>query len=207
MRLPALHTRILLLICAIAASACDKVVIEISAPSLPVHQKDPKPDYPVQTGSIRAFFGDYYRTFSKNIEQIQQVDSFSNAYFYGSCHDNLNQINLIRRDSEFMLEMYIIGYPLDSLPASLPVPSEYGKFTEIQFHPPGSSGWGDPDYYTMSGFYGDNLFISDKSDDILTGTFSGTLISATGATIPVTDGEFRIKIFRKYVPCSSDTIK
>ena len=40
-----------------------------------------------------------------------------------------------------------------------------------------------------------------KTDDILTGTFEGILRSSTGGTIPVTEGEFKIKIFRKDMSC------
>jgi hypothetical protein len=207
MKLFLLPAKNIFLIIFVILCACDKVVIERSTPPLPVHQKDVKPGYPVQLGTIRAYFGDYYRTFSQTIEQVQPVDSFSNEYCYGYCHGELNQINLIRGDSEFVLEMYIIGYPLDSLPSNQPVPPEYGKYTEIQFHPPGSWGWGEPDFYSMAAFYGEKLFITDKTDDVLTGTFEGTLTSSTGATIPVTEGEFKIRIFRKYMPCGSDTIK
>jgi len=56
-------------------------------------------------------------------------------------------------------------------------------------------------------FYGESVFITDITDDILTGTFNGTLRSSTGATMPVSKGEFRIKIFRKYMPCGKDDVK
>jgi hypothetical protein len=97
--------------------------------------------------------------------------------------------------------MFINGYPLDSLPTSLPVPSEFGKSAEIQFYPFYNWNWGSADHYILNNFYGTSVLITDKTDDILTGTFQGTLISATGATMPVSDGEFKIKIFRKYMPC------
>lgn len=53
----------------------------------------------------------------------------------------------------------------------------------------------------MDDFYGKSVFITDKTDDILTGTFEGTLRSFTGAIMPVTEGEFKIKFFRKYMAC------
>jgi hypothetical protein len=186
--------------------ACDKVTVEITSPPLPVHQRDEKPQTPVPLGCIRGYFGDYYLTFRQHIEKVQPVDSFSNVYFYGSCDNTLNQINLIRCDSDFVLSMFIMGYPLDSLPASLPVPTEYGKYTEIQFHSFNSWNWGDPEYYSTNDFYGKSVFITDKTDDILTGTFAGTLRSSTGAIIPVTEGEFKIKIFRKYMACGLNNI-
>jgi hypothetical protein len=94
-----------------------------------------------------------------------------------------------------------MGYSLDSLPATLPVPSEYGKYTEIQFYPFQSYSWGSPGHYSSDDFYGKSVFITDKTDDILTGTFEGTLRSSKGEILPVTEGEFKIKIFRKYMPC------
>jgi hypothetical protein len=95
-----------------------------------------------------------------------------------------------------------MGYSLDSLPESLPVPSEFGKFSEIQFYPFQSSGWDSPDHFSLNDFYGKNVFITDKTDDILTGTSEGTLRSSKGDIMPVTEGEFKIKIFRKDMSCS-----
>ena len=182
--------------------ACDKIVITGPRPSLPVHHRNDKPRTPISTGTIRGYFGDYYLTFSQHIEKIQPIDSFSNCYFYGTCNgSSSNQINLIRCDSVFVLAIYIMGYPLDSLPETLPVPSEYGKYSEIQFYPFQSWNWSDPGHYLMSDFYGSSVFITDKTDDILTGTFKGTLRSATGDILPVTEGEFKLKIFRKDMSC------
>src|SRR5512135_3941989 len=95
----------------ILSGACDEVVVEVRLPQLPVHEKDKKPDYPVQLGTIRGYFGDYYKTFDQHIEEVQPIDSFSNVFFYGSCHNDLKQINLIRCDSSFVLAMYVMGYP------------------------------------------------------------------------------------------------
>jgi len=185
--------------------ACDKVNIEITYPPLPVHEKDEKPETPVPLGCIRGYFGDYYLTFTQHIEKVQPIDSFSNAYFYGSCNGStLNQINLIRCDSNYVFAMYIMGYSLDSLPATLPVPSEYGKYSEIQFYPFQSWNWGSPGHYSLDDFYGKSVFITDKTDDVLTGTFEGTLRSSTGDILPVTEGEFKIRIFRKFMPCGAD---
>jgi hypothetical protein len=181
--------------------SCDKVTVEISNPPLPVHQKDVKPLTPVPLGCIRGYFGDYYKTFTQHIENVQSVDSFSNCYFYGSCNDALKQINLIRYDSSFVFAMYIMGYSLDSLPSTFPVPAGNGKFVDINFYPFQSWNWDSPGYYFLAGNYGYNVSITDKTDDILTGTFDGTLISSKGEILPVSEGEFKIKIFRKYMPC------
>jgi hypothetical protein len=188
-------------------TACDYVVIEDISHPLPVHEKDKKPDTPVQLGCIRAYFGDYYKTFSQQIEKVQPVDSFSNCYFFGGCDSTLNQINLIRGDSEYILAIYIIGYPLNSIPTALPVKSEYGKYTEIQFYSFNSYSWGMSGHYSLAAFYGQSVLITDIKDDILTGTFQGTLRSSTGEVTPVTEGEFKIRIFRKYMSCGKDSVQ
>jgi hypothetical protein len=197
-----LFTRVLLMIVFILFYACDKITVIETRPPLPVHQRDGKPRTQVELGTIRAYFGDYYRVFTQHIEKVAPVDSFSNCFFYGSCNgSDLNQINLIRCDSIFVLAMYINGIPLDSLPDTLPVPSEYGKYTEIQLYPFQSSGWGSPGHYSLGDFYGKSVFITNRTDDILTGTFEGNLTSSNGDILPVTEGEFKLKIFRKYMRC------
>ena len=186
-------------------NACDKVTVEITNPPLPVHKKDKKPLTHVPLGCIRGYFGDYYKTFSQHIEQVQPIDSFSNCYFYGSCNDTpLNQINLIRCDANFVFAMYINGYSLDSLPATLTVSSGYGKNSDIEFYPYQSWTWDSPGHYFLAGFYGYSISITDKTDDILTGTFEGILTSSTGDILPVTEGEFKIKILRKRLSCGPD---
>lgn len=193
--------KILAVILFVALVACDKVTVEVTMPPLPVHQKDPKPLTPVPLGTIRAYFGDYYRTFNQQIEKVQPVDSFSNAYFYSNCNETSGNINLIRSDSLYVFAIYVSGYLLDSLPTALPVPEEYGKSFEMQFYPFQAWRFGDAGNYNLGNFYGKNFLITDKKDDILTGTFSGIMRSASGAELPVTDGEFKIKIFRKFMRC------
>jgi hypothetical protein len=197
-----LFIRVFLMIIFMLLYACDKIEVTGPRPPLPVHLRDEKPRTPVPLGCIRGYFGNHYRTFTQHIEKVQPIDSFSNCYFYGSCNGSTsNQINLIRCDSVFVLAMYINGYSLDSLPASLPVPSEYGKYSEVQFYPSQSWNWDSPGHYSLDDFYGKSVFITDKADDILIGTFEGTLRSSTGAIMPITEGEFKIKIFRKDMSC------
>jgi hypothetical protein len=177
-------------------NSCDKVVIEISPEPLAQHQKDKKPDSPVPLGTVRAFFGEYYRTFSEQIEKVKPIDSLSNVFYYGV--NDLNSIQILRSDSDFMLAIYLSGYSLDSLPLNKPLPEVYGKYPQIQFSPFGSSGWGDPSYYSLAYYIQKcNFIITDKTDDILTGTFDGMLESSTGSLLPISEGEFKIKIFRK----------
>ncbi len=202
MKSPLLFTLLFLMIILTLFSGCDKVVIIEPRSPLPVHNREGKPRTPLTVGTIRGYFGDEYRTFTQHIERVAPIDSFSNCYFYVYCSGSaLNQINLIRCDSEFVLAIYINGYPLDSLPATLPVPSEFGKHTEIQFYPFQSWNVTSPGHYWLPDFYGKSVFITDKKDDILTGTFEGTLTSSTGNIMSVSEGEFKIKIFRKFMRC------
>ena len=191
-----------LVMVALFVNACDVIHVEETYPPLPVHERDKKPDTPVELGTIRGYFGDYYLTFDQHIERIQPVDSFSNIYFFGSCNGYpLNQINLIRCNADYILAIYINGYPLDSLPLLLPVKQEYGKYSSIEFYSFGNWNWGDPGYYSLSDFYGNSLFVTDVRDDVVTGTFKGTLLSSGGGMTPVTDGEFKLKLFRKDMTC------
>ena len=187
----------------ILTGACDKVNVEVTPPDPPESVKDEKPDFPVGLGSIRGYFGDDYKIFVQHIEKVQPVDSFSNCYFYGACNDDFGQINLIRCDNQFVLAIYIMGYPLDSFPLSKPVPVEAGRFAEIQYYP--FSDWNStsPSHYSLDSFYGQNVFITDLTDDVVTGTFEGILHSPSGNTINVTEGEFKLKLFRKYMPCGN----
>jgi hypothetical protein len=180
-------------------TACDKVTIDYSSPPLPQHQKDPKPNTPVPLGTIRAYFGDYYKTFAQQIGNFPPVDSFSNIYTYGEYKDTqVNNIDILRCDSVFVLAIYISGYSLDSLPVNQPLPEVYGKYPQIYFYPFNHWNWGDPSYYSLSYNIQKCVFIiTDKTDDILTGTFSGMLDSSTGNLLPLSEGEFKIKIFRK----------
>jgi hypothetical protein len=188
----------------LSVASCDYVTVEYKPIPAPVHERDKKPDSPVPLGCIRAYVGDYFKTFSQHIEKVQPVDSFSNCYFFGGCDNNHNQINLIRCDNEYVIAIYIIGYPLDSIPKTLPVKPEYGKYAEIQLYPINSYNWGMPGHLSLDAFYGQSVLVTDITDDILTGTFQGTLRSATGEVTPVTEGEFKIKIFRKNMPCGNN---
>lgn len=186
-------------------TSCDKTEIIGPRSELAVDRaRNSKPRRTeIELGSIRGYFGDDYFIFNQHIEKVQPVDSFSNCYFYGACNDDFHQINLIRCNSNFVIALYILGYPVDSLPESLPVPTEFGKYTEIQFYPFGQWNSTDPVHYTLNSFYGSNVFITDFTDEIVTGTFEGPLRSPSGNILYVSEGEFKIKIFRKRMPCGN----
>ncbi|MDX9727566.1 MAG: hypothetical protein RBT38_14400 [Bacteroidales bacterium] len=201
------HTRISLMTVAILLLySCDKtVIIEPRAP-LPVHERTQKSRKPIETGTIRGYFGDRYITFTEQIEKVQPVDSFSNCYFYGSCDDfDLKQINLIRCHDEYVAAIFINGVSPDSLPAGPPFDQVFGRSAEIQFYAYPSWNSTSSGHYSLSHFYGNNVVITDYTGDVLTGTFNGLLGSASGGGIWVSDGEFKIRIFRKHMPCGKDS--
>jgi hypothetical protein len=187
-------------------TACDKVTIDYESPPLFTHEKDVKPPTPVPLGTIRAYFGEYYKSFTQQAERVQPVDSISNLYMYGEYKGiHMNHIRMIRCDSELVLETYIEGYSLDSLPLNQPLPEVYGKYPQIILHPFGQSDWGDPSFYSLAYYLRKcNFIITDKTDDILTGTFDGMLESSTGNLLPITEGEFKIKVFRKEMSISQN---
>jgi hypothetical protein len=181
--------------------SCDKVSVTKEEVPLLLHRKDFKPRTPVKLGEIRAYFGDEYLTFDQHIEKVAPVDSFSNCFFYGTCsHMPIRQINMIRCDSTFVLAIYINGYSLDSLNSTFDVPVEYGRYTSIEFYPFNSWNYTDKGHYSLSGLYGMSLRVTDNTDDILTGTFEGSMYS-NGLELPVKEGEFKIKILRKDMSC------
>jgi hypothetical protein len=206
MQLCSLLTRVLIICFLIILYSCDKLTIETTRTGPdPVSREAGKRDYPVPLGCIRGYFGNEYRKLTLHIEQVQATDSFSNAYFYGSCNGTLKQINLIRRDTSFVIAIYIMGVSPDSLPIDRPVTPEIFKYTEIQFYKSGywNSVSNDINYYhyNLIDSYGKSVLITENKDDILAGTFEGDLVSAAGDRLHVSEGEFRIKILRKYMPC------
>jgi hypothetical protein len=168
---------------------------------------------PLEEGTIRGYFGNEYRTFTQHIETVQPVDSFSNCYFYEDCVGTyedicsgpMKQINLIRCDSGYVVAFFIMGVSPDSLPEEIPVPEEFCRYSEIQFYK--FKDWNrDPNdsncyNYAQDCFYGEKVLITGNKNDVLTGTFEGDLISPAGNTLHLSEGEFKIKIVRKRLPC------
>ncbi len=97
-----------------------------------------------------------------------------------------------------MCALFIMGTGMESLPLDAPVP-----FCELQFNNyknPADTTFGSNDSCNYTGSSIDQrmeVIITDKTDDVLTGTFSGSVHSMTGLTKQVTDGKFRIKLVRK----------
>jgi hypothetical protein len=204
MKATILLNHILLLVVFTLFNGCDIVTVETVALPAPEPIRGEKPQTPVAQGTIRGFFGEHFKTLDQHIEKVQPVDSFSNIYFCGGCKNNFNQINLIRSDSDYVLAIYFMGYSLDSLPTILPAPSADGRFCEIQYYR--SQDWNStsPGHYSIISPYGKNVRITNRRGDTLTGTFEGTLTSYGGNTIKITEGEFKISIFIKKMPCLPD---
>jgi hypothetical protein len=197
-----LMTRLFILTALVLLSSCDKTEVIGPRASLPVHDRNDKPRTPLAIGTIRGYFNDDYKILTDHIEKVQPIDSFSNCYFYGSCNNSdLKQINLIRCDDEFIAAIYINGLSPDSLPLELPVSQQFGRSAEIQFYSFGNWNSTSAGFYYLNNFYGVNVFITDVTDDVLTGTFEGLLGSSSSGSIWVRDGEFKIKIFRKHISC------
>lgn len=204
MKVLSLLSYILLLVVITTLYGCDIVTVETIALPAPEPLRAEKPQTPVSQGSIRGFFGQHFKTLDQHIEKTQPVDSFSNIYICGGCNNSYNQINLIRCDSDYVLAIFIMGYSLDSLPTVLPAPSADGRFCEIQYFKNQDWNSTSPGHYSIISPYGKNLRITSRRDDILTGTFEGTLTSKGGNTLRITEGEFKIRIFIKKMPCVSD---
>lgn len=169
---------------------------------------------PLTEGWMSGCFNNVYLTFTRGIELVQPVDSFSNCYFYEDCkkyyydicHGPLKQINLIRCDSTFEVDIFTTGVSPDSLPAE-PISNVFCRTAEIQCYKlyKGYRTSSANDFYsTRSHFYGNGVTINDSKDDVLSGTFEGDLISAAGDTIQVAGGEFKIRVVRKRLPCTRE---
>ena len=192
---------IYLIIAFVLFSACDKVTVEIIPPK-PV-PKAVKPDYPVQIGTIRGYFDNDYKTFRDHIEKVAPVDSFSNCFFYGGPSNTYRQINLIRCDTTYVVAFYFNGVTPDSISADIPDPTPYTRYFEMQFYK--FQDWNNTStdsknfHFTLGGPYGINVLITSNKGDTLTGTFHGDMFSPSGNVLRVKDGEFKLKIFRKFM--------
>ena len=203
MKTPELLTRLCLIIILISFIACGKEPVDfiVHDPLAPLSVRRE----PIPLGCIRGYFGKEYKIFTQPAGQVQPVDSFSNIYYYGYCDGPFSQIGMIRCDSMYAAAIYIMGYSPDSLPFNRPVPSEFGRFSDLQFYKIRDT-WNDnpSNYktYDLAAFYGESVFITENKNDVLTGTFEGFLNSQVYGVLHVTQGEFKIKIYRKNLSCS-----
>ncbi len=131
-------------------------------------------------------------------------DAFFNAYYLDETID-LDQLNLIRANSEGSAEMQIYFGKSEMLTRPIPynLPHEnlaQCEFTQFQFydtwHRHGTENDQFDDYtYQASTNTGMKLTVTDFTNDIMEGTFEGILRTNTGKIMTVTDGSFKIKIF------------
>jgi hypothetical protein len=147
---------------------------------------------------IEVIHGDFAGEILNYSTKFSATDTFANAYYY---NESDNQFNLIRRDRSLHKEIAIFmkGEPLDqiSLPYQVPFVNlqlldlNNLAFNACQFCAPDSV-----NYRSHSASI--TATITEKKDDLIIGTFEGTISTATGKEKAVKNGTFRIKVFRKH---------
>lgn len=133
------------------------------------------------------------------------LDTFSNVYYYyPPDHD---QLNLIRENEEGTAQMQIyIGQSMmlfQKFPYAVPHDHlVFCEFTQFQFYDErrrhGTENGPNDDYtYHASTNTGMKLAVTSFANNVLEGTFEGTLSTNTRKTIQVKSGSFRIKLYIK----------
>ncbi len=132
------------------------------------------------------------------------VDSFANEYFFDESM-KLDQLNLIRMNNEGTSQMQIyLGQSkmqTRTLPYSLPHDNlAQCEFTQFQFYDEAKrfnneNGPDDNYTYQASTNTGMHLTVSSFTNNIIEGTFDGTLRTNTGLVVKVSNGSFKIKIY------------
>jgi len=156
------------------------------------------PETPVipELGSISGKFGSESFYFTAPFYTSEgMADTMSNVYYtYGFFGMHRNDAKLATKG----ISLYIQCTGMESLPLNQPVP-----FCEVQLNNylcPNDTVFGPRDSCNYIGSSLDQsveMIITDKTDDVLTGTFSGVIRTRTGLTKQVTDGKFRIRLIRK----------
>jgi hypothetical protein len=185
--------------------SCKKNVADVTTPT------------PASTAAVFPSFvnsdpkGEYFIEGEYNGKKIclstrnASIDTFSNVYyFYPANHD---QLNLIRENQEGSAEMQIyIGQSrmlFQKLPYSVPNDHlAFCEFTQFQFYDErrrhGTENDPFDDYtYQATTNTGMKMAVTSFENNILEGTFEGTLTTNTGKTIQVKNGSFRIKLYMK----------
>ena len=132
------------------------------------------------------------------------LDTFFNAYYLNDKIE-LDQLNLIRSNSEGSAEMqiYLGMSKMQTRPIPYILPHENlmkCEFTQFQFydkwHRHGTENDQYDDYtYQASTNTGMTLTVTSFTDNVIEGTFSGSLTTNTGKKMTVSNGSFKIKIF------------
>ncbi|RYY21261.1 MAG: hypothetical protein EOO04_18565 [Chitinophagaceae bacterium] len=138
--------------------------------------------------------------------QNSSIDTFSNVYYYYPATGQ-DQLNLIRENKERSAQMQIyIGQSMmlfTKLPYSVPNDHlVFCEFTQFQFYDEGSrhgteNGPNDNYTYQASTNTGMKMTVTSFVDNILEGSFEGTLRTNTGRTMEVKNGSFRIRLYIK----------
>jgi len=159
-------------------------------------QDTPQSQVVPEEGSISGKFGSdsFYFTFPF-YDSNGNPDTMSNVVYSNGF------ISMVRNDATFPtkgIAMFLQSTGVESLPLNVSVPN-----CELQlnnYYCPADTTFGPNDscnYYGSSFNQSVDIRITDKKDDILTGTFSGVINTKTGLSKQVTEGKFRIRLLRK----------
>jgi hypothetical protein len=126
-----------------------------------------------------------------------EVDTFSSAYYYSNTG---SQINLIRRGGGRTMEIYLLGVPLDDIKLPYEMRPQF-QWKDLRYKVTSECQFCEYDSINYSNSYRDTppefkLTIRDKTNDVLTGDFYGTVFTRTGKSKTVSRGEFRITLIR-----------
>jgi hypothetical protein len=148
---------------------------------------------PLPAEFINGYFGDEFLQYTT---VYSSTDTFLNAYYYSETD---NQINLIRRNPRFTrgIDLFLRGEPLDDIKLPYRYPHANLQlldlstltFNACQFCPMDSINYSNRNYPLK-------VILTGKKDDVLTGTFEGTIETVTGKLKTVENGKFRIKVIR-----------
>jgi len=159
-------------------------------------QSDVKGEY-----FIDGTFNGKYLCFSPT---VAPVDSFSNEYFFDE-NIGLDQLNLIRMNNErsSQIQIYFGQSKMQTrtLPYNLPHDNlATCEFTQFQFYDEAKrtgieNGPNDNYTYQATTNTGMHLTVTGFINNIIEGTYDGTLRTNTGLVVKVTNGSFKIKIY------------
>lgn len=172
----------------------------------------PEPQEPyIGDGYIRGNFGGEHLNYTQTFETFPGGDTTANQF-----NPNINggQLVLMRKGNyPDQRTMYVDIFNVDL--EKMPIPSEISSSQPLQVNqgytvygligitdyssmPQDMIIGGPKDSYNYGGSTSDEVIIrvTSKKNDILEGTFEGTVRTPSGLVREVTDGEFRIKILR-----------
>jgi hypothetical protein len=157
----------------------------------------------VGPGYIKGYFGDEYLHFQETHKRIGIHDTFSNVYISGP---NMKHTRLIRNDTDpagRSIQIFIHGVDIDSVafPFSFDNPQNIYISAEIQLRDfrtgqTQAFSFTDQVNYVGTSYQSMRVVITGLQHEVVSGTFEGTIRTASGLSMPVRNGEFRIPLLR-----------